>query len=565
MSYPLLKFKKNIIKEVSDHLDLSQNEIDLERPSKERGDFAIPCFQFAQVLKEDPKSIAASISEEIDLKNGYSEAVGPYLNFYIDQKYLAKETIKSCVNKKSDYGQFPSNEKKLLIEHTSANPNGPLHVGRARNPIIGDTLARTYSKAGYDVEKQYYVNDIGRQIAILTWGIENLEENDLPETKREKSDHELVRYYQKANELLEEDEELEEEINEIIRSMEDGDEKIFSALKKNSDKVLSGIMESLIRLNITLDSTKHESTFIEEGSVKDTISNMAELDNTREKDKALYYKMDEREIFLTREDGTNLYPLRDIAYHLWKAKHADKLINILGEDHKTHGEFIKKTLNELGVDIIPEIIFHSFVTFEGKEMSTRKGEYVDLDEFMDTAIEKAKQEIVERRDDLSEEKINDIATKIGLSSVRYNIVKVQPSKPIDFKWKEALNFQGNSAPFIQYSYARANSILERSDDSVPDIEDIDLDSLNLEEGEVDLIRKIANFPLMILEVIENDSPHLLAQCAYELAAEFNQFYRDFPVLQAKNKKNIRLKITECFTYCMASTLNTLGLEKPKIM
>jgi len=561
MSYPLLEFRKEIIEEIKEIVDVSEDKIEIEIPSKERGDFALPCFSLSPILKKDPENIAKIISEKITLEKGKVNQEGPYLNFEIDERLLSKETIKGCLEAKEKFGEFPSKEKKIIIEHTSANPNGPLHVGRARNPIIGDTLARIYQKVGYEVERQYYVNDIGRQMAILTWGRQNLDETDLPNPQKDKKDYDLVRYYQKTNQLLEEDEELEAEIRDIIKAMERGDEDIFNSLKKNSETVLTGITQSLGRLDIAFDSYQHESSFIEDGSVEDIIKKLSSLEETEEEEGALYFDLDGHKIFITREDGTNLYPTRDIAYHIWKAEKADALLDVLGEDHKTHGNFMKKALHALDIEPLPEIVFHSFVTFEGEEMSTRKGKYVTLDEFMDTSEEKAREEILKRRDDLSEEVVKEIAKKVGLSAVRYNLIRVQPGKPIDFKWEEALNFQGDSAPFIQYSYARAHGIMDKVDWE----EKIDIDFRSLEDGEVQLLRKIAQFPLTLEKAVKSNAPHKIARYAHELAAEFNQFYRDYPVLDSKEKKKERLAIVKGFSYAMESVLDTLGMKKPRKM
>ncbi len=562
MNYPLLEFKNEIIDEIKRIADVSEDRIDLEIPSEERGDFAFPCYSLSPILEKDPESIAENIALDIELERGEVDQMGPYLNFRIDEQYLSKETINGCLKYKERFGELPPKEKKIIIEHTSANPNGPLHVGRARNPIIGDTLARVYDKIGYDVERQYYVNDIGRQMAILTWGRENLDEEDLPPPEREKEDYDLVRYYQRANQMLEEEERLEVEIREIIRSMERGDKQVFNLLKKNSDAVLAGITKSLKRLNINFDSYQHESTFIEDGSVKEVIERLSKLEETEHEEGALYFNLGNNEIFITREDGTNLYPTRDIAYHIWKAGRADVLIDILGEDHKTHGEFIKEALRALDVEPLPETVFHSFVSFEGEEMSTRKGTYVTLDEFMDTSEEKARDEILKRRDDLSEEEVREIAEKVGISAVRYNVIRVQPGKPIDFKWDEALNFQGDSAPFIQYSYARAHGIIDKSEEEV---REEDLNFEGLEDGEVQLLKKISELPLTLMEAAESNAPHKMARYAHELAAEFNQFYRDYPVLESEDKRKERLAIVKSFSYSIGSVLDALGMKKPRKM
>lgn len=566
MEYVLIDFKEQIKNKVREHLGLDEDvKIPIEIPSKERGDYALPCFTFASVLKKSPTQIAKDIVEEVEIDNGQLEQAGPYVNFRIDDEYLIKSTIRSAI-KDERFGKLPDKDEKILVEHTSANPNGPLHVGRARNPIIGDTVARIYEMAGYDVEKQYYVNDIGRQMAILAWGRMNLDEDDLPSPGRDKVDYQIVRYYQEANRLLEEDENLEDEIRDIIKQMEKGEKEIFDLFKDSSKKVLEGITQSLSRLNIDLDSYKNESEFIIDGSVNETIDMMERLEESDHEEGALYFEIDDNKTFITRKDGTNLYPARDIAYHIWKSKHSDKLVNILGEDHKLHGEFLIEALSALNISPIPEIIFYSFVTFEGKEMSTRKGSYVTLDEFMDTAHEKAKEEILKRRDDLGDETVESIAEEVGLGAVRYNVIKVQPGKPIDFRWEEALDFQGNSAPFIQYTHARASSILRKWDGEEEKIVNSIDRSIELDEqGELALIKKIAEFPGVIKEAKKEKSPHKIANYAYQLSAEFNQFYRDYPVLKSKDKKKERIILVKAFKNVISNVLYTLGIDAPEKM
>ncbi|MGM0404971.1 MAG: arginine--tRNA ligase, partial [Thermoplasmatota archaeon] len=276
-----------------------------------------------------------------------------------------------------------------------------------------------------------------------------------------------------------------------------------------------------------------------------------------------FFEKDGRKTFLTRDDGTNLYPARDLAYHMWKAERADSLLNILGEDHKLHGKFLKNALKALDIEPIPAVVFYSFVSFEGKEMSTRKGIYVTLDDLMDTAQKKAKKEILKRRDDLSEQEIEYISEKVGMGAVRFNIIKVQPEKPIDFRWEEALNFQGDTGPFIQYTYARSCGILNKSNEEL-DLCEADLNKLD-EEGEIKLVKTMAKFPRILNEVQDQNSPHRLAKYGLELASEFNQFYRDHHVLKSEDKKVERLLLVKAYRYVLKSLLETLGIDSPESM
>jgi arginyl-tRNA synthetase len=221
MLYPIEAFEKEVKKLVK--VSLSQFgyvdlEIKLETPSERLGDLAIPCFQFTPIFKKSPEEIATLLEKEIEdkvKKAGWIKKVekkGAYLNFFIKEDRLAKETIAAILKMKNDYGKLPKSNKKVIIEHTSANPNGPLHVGRARNPIIGDSIVRIYKAAGYKVESQFYVDNIGKQVAILAWGVNNIDAKEVPKAKYSKLDHQLVGYYQTAYKLMDEKPEFAAEI-----------------------------------------------------------------------------------------------------------------------------------------------------------------------------------------------------------------------------------------------------------------------------------------------------------------------------------------------------------------
>ncbi len=558
MNYPLIAFEEEIRGEIERILG-REIEIPVEIPYEERGDYAVPCFSFAPISKKNPKEIASQLVDEMKLDLGRAEQSGPYLNFWIHESYLLKETVGRSLEEK--FGWFEQKDEKVLIEHTSANPNAPLHVGNARNPIIGDTVARIFKRLGYDVTTEYYVDDMGRQVAILTWGLENLSKKDVEEVERDKPDHRLMVYYQKASKLMEE-ESVKEGIHDIIRLMESGDADTIERFKTNSELVLSGHNASLKRLNISHDSFKTESSLILEGKVREAVDALKKVPICGEDEGALYIEWDGNRVYLTRSDGTSLYPVRDIAYHIEKTERTDRLIDILGEDHKTHALSIFKALEALNIEPSPEFIFYSFVSLEGEKMSTRSGRSVWLDGLMDTARQRAEEEILARRDDLKHDDVQDIAEIVGMGAVRFNVIKVQPEKPIDFRWEEALNFQGSSAPFVQYSHARAASILRRWGGDKDELTSVDPTLLDC-EGEIKLVKKIAQYPRVLLE--STTSPHLIANYAVQLAAEFNKFYRDHPVLQAEDNKLSRLALVLSSKNVLKEVLDTLGIIAPDHM
>jgi len=240
------------------------------------------------------------------------------------------------------------------------------------------------------------------------------------------------------------------------------------------------------------------------------------------------------------------------------------LINVLGEDHKLESKQVEIALTLLNAKLTPHVIFYSFVSLPGGKMSTRRGRVVYLDDLVDECIKRAYDEVKKRRGaELTEKKMRKIADIIGIGALRYNIIKVQPEKDIVFKWEEALNFEGNAAPFIQYAHARACSILSKKQE---DIRDIDAAMLN-HESEKQLVKRLAQFPIVIDEACGGCKPHSIATYLYETASQFNQFYRDCPVLPEKNAKRraARLALVDATRMVLDNGLTLLGITAPEEM
>ncbi|RLF29712.1 MAG: arginine--tRNA ligase [Thermoplasmata archaeon] len=575
MDYPIYECRKEIISALENVLSRLKYDckIKLEIPPEGMGDFAFPCFSLASIVKKPPNGIAKKIADMIE-KNVWIDKVdtqGGYVNFFIDTKHLINSTLKLILEKKEEYGKLHKKNKKVIIEHTSANPNGPLHVGRARNPIIGDTLVRIFRAAGYSVESQYYLDDMGKQVAILTWGINNLDQNDVPKQDRNKPDHRAVGFYQKANELMEKNEKIAKEINEIIKRCEQGDSKTIEMIQRAYSPVLMGIKESLQHINIKIDRFVPESMFVRDKSVDSVVKKLRETRYCHEQDGAFYLDLKtfgiqgrNTRFFFTRKDGTTLYATRDIAYHLWKAKQADILINVLGEDHKLESKQVEIALKLLNAKTLPKAIFYAFVSLPEGKMSTRKGRVIYLDDLIDESIERAYLEVKKRREaELSEKKMKKIAEIVGIGCLRYNIIKIQPEKDIIFKWEEALNFEGNAVPFIQYAHARACSILLKGKNMKKKLESNVLNHTS----EIQLIKQLARLPLVIEEASISCKPHIITTYLYETASRFNQFYRDCPVLPEKNKvlQSSRLNLVDATRIVLKNGLDLLGITAPEEM
>jgi len=573
--YPIEACQENIKNELRKLLAPYHftDEIRLDIPPQGLGDFAFPCFALAPLMKKSPALIAQELAPKLPRTTWIlkAEANGPYVNIFIDITSMTASVLSTILEKKEHYGYLPSKNKKVIIEHTSANPNGPLHVGRARNPIIGDTLVRIFKSAGYQVESQFYLDDMGKQVAILTWGINNIPPQDILKSEHMKPDHQYVGFYQQAHERMKTDESVEASINEMVKKSEHGDQHTLQMIHNAYTPVLKGIQESLSRINIKIDTYIPESTFVKDKSVEQVIDALKHTPYCHEEDNAFYLDMEpfhvhgkNTKFFFLRSDGTTLYATRDIAYHIWKARNAHMLIDVLGEDHRLEATQVSIALQLLQEKTVPQVVFYAFVSLPGGKMSTRKGRVVYLDDLIDECIERAYEEVKKRREqDLSENQMRQIAEIVGIGSLRYNIIKVQPEKDIVFRWEDALNFEGNAVPFIQYAHARASSILAKTHEK-----HLRVDASRLvHTSEIALMKLLASLPCVIEDTCNGCKPHLLANYLYETASAFNQFYRDCPVLieEDPSLRESRIVLVEATKIVLHTALDLLGITAPEEM
>jgi arginyl-tRNA synthetase len=567
---PLGMIKQEVLsslKKVLKDLGYDDVELVLETPPENLGDISLSCFLLAKTAKKSPQAIAEEIAEKITLGENIEKCdnVGAYVNFRINPKKLAEMTLKTTLELKDKYGDSPTRNRKIILEHTSANPTDKLHVGRARNPIIGDSLARILRKAGYDVETQYYVDDMGKQAVTLAYGIETWDSRP--------ADDDSIGPYQYASKMFSEKGEIEAIRDDWLQKLEKGDDDISEKVRKACAKVMDeDITSSLAKINVVVDRYVYESHFVQDGSVEKVIGDLKGSQYCDNEEGAYFIHLEtfvgkEGRFFFTRGDGTSLYATRDIAYHLWKFEQCDDVINILGEDHKLEAEQVKIGLKILGLDKSPEVIFYSFVSLPEGRMSTRKGKVVFIDDLIEEGVKRAENEVKKRREDLPDQKVQEISEKVGIGAIRYNIVRVQAEKKIVFRWEDALNFEGNSAPFIQYSHARASSILRKAKElGIENYENYNPSILE-HPSEVSLIKEMAKFPEVVKECAERRSPHTMAGYAYGLASMFNQFYRDCPVLACDNDslRKSRLALVDSGRTVLRNSLFCLGIEAPEEM
>jgi arginyl-tRNA synthetase len=519
-------------------------------------------FSLAKTKKQAPVKIAqdivAALKNNKDLADqGITvEAKGPYVNFVFGSAYVTA-AVKAATQ--PGYGSLPAKDTRIVLEHTSANPNGPLHVGHIRNSIIGDTLARAFRKAGYRLEVQYYVNDMGRQIAIVTWGFDHLEH---AQHEGEKEDAHIARIYIEANREIEKDPGITQQVDKLMQLVESGDPETVKKFRNEVSRCLDGFAVTLKNLNVKHDRFVWESDFVRNGDTKRVIGKIEKLPQACHEDTLLALELAEfgftNKYVIRRSDGTSVYAARDLAFHTWKSVNFDRAIDVLGADHKLIGAQLQCTLKLLG-EKAPEIVNFEFVSLPEGSMSTRAGKFVSADDLIAEVTKRALDEVTTRRPELDEETRKGIAKSVALAGIRYDIVKISPEKSTVFDWKEALDFERQSGPYIQYAHARACSILEKAGTFA---ECYDLET----EQEIALAKKIAKFPDVIQKVVAELRPHILATYAHELADTFNSFYHYEPVLKSEGKvRDRRLTLVLAVQNTLKESLETLGIDAIRTM
>lgn len=544
-------FKASIIKFLKKETNSDVIELEVP-PNPEMGDYAFPCFILAKEWKKSPNEIAQELSKRFKGDDLVSEAkvMGPYLNFFVDKNKIAAMTIREVLRQKEKYGSSGIGKgKKIILEHTSINPNASPHVGRARNALIGDSVGRLLKFQGYKVEIHYFVNDVGKQIAMLVLGTEG---------RKKVTFNDLLDIYIEINRKMEQNPNLEKQVLDLLNKLEKGDKKVKGKFKKIVGTCVKGQIKIFSELGIKYDFFDYESKYLWDKKTDETLKRL-EKTGKMFIDGFNRWVMDQKGyelgmkipvLVLTRGDGTSLYPLRDIAYNLDKLKKGENMV-ILGEDQKLYQEQIAAVLKELELRP-PKVVHYSFVLLQDGKMSTRKGNLVLLEDFMKEALNKSRSEI-KKRYNKSDEKS---AKTIAYGAIKYGILKVSPEKNVVFDWQHALSFEGETAPYILYAYARISSILKRN---MKANAKADLRLLK-EKEEIELIRQLSSFPETISKATSELRPHLIASHLYSLAQKFNEYYHMHQILKSeKAVKDARVLLISAIRQAIKNGLNLLGI------
>jgi len=531
-------YKKIVLDEIKKIYNIEDNDMSL---SGNFGDFTLKIFKMKDKREEVYSKVKSIITmdfvEKIELQDNY-------INFYIKPEKML-ETVENSIE---TFGMYPNvfqDTSKALIEHTSSNPTGPIHVGRIRNSIIGDSIYRIINRYGTRSCTQYFVNDSGKQVISLYLGHIKYHPDE------EMTVENLLDGYQKIYTNIDKDPDIRKEVQELDEKYEAGDTGLIKEIQNTASIVLKSITDSLEKLGIHISTYVWESNFIIYGNVAELIDSLSE--ELKSEGKAKYLEIGEKKIFLTRQDGTSLYFARDLVYHMFKSENFDWVIDVLGEDHKDHAKNLDYVLhNYLNFPSRINYLFYGFVSLDTGKMSTRKGNIITVNDLYEKTIEESVNIIRQKRPDYSIEEIDKISKAIAASSIRYNIVKINANKPLTFRWEEALNFDGDSAPFIMYAYARACSLISRSGKAGES-------NGEYNEYEKALIKAMYFYPYYLQNSVDFLRADIMAGYVLYLVKSFNDFYLNCPIIgNAEEYK--RMRIVMAFKKIMEDSADLLGIQ-----
>jgi arginyl-tRNA synthetase len=549
----------------------------LDLDGSAEGDVALPTHRFAKTLRQAPEQFAGSLVEHLSPISGVASvsSTGAFVNLRVDPALLATETLSRVFARAERYGHGEPTSTITCVEHTSANPTGPLHIGRVRNGIVGDTLARVLRASGAPLTTQYYVDDLGRQAAMITWiwskpptqwPVEIAVGAAASPPEGESEDARLGRPYPFVSAYLKEHADAQAEVAALVQQIESGNPPPLH--RELIEKILAGMLAALGRIGIRFDEFVWESSFLQDRSVDGVIERLDRAPHAARQpngagaiDVSAYgLPKESSTVVYTRANGTSLYVTRDIAYHLSKFARFERVIDVLGQDHRLHSKTLDALLAEIGESRRPTFVIYQDLTVPGGgRMSTRGGTAVWLHELIEEAVQRARAEVLARRPDLDRAELERIAEAVATGAIRYHIVRVAPEKPVIFQWEDALSFEGRSGPFIQYAFARATSILERSEESHPGSTYSVERLLGVEEQA--LIRILARFPRVVREVARTGHVHSIAGYAHELADQFNRFYHAVPVLTSGEDRPSRLALVAATRQTLGNALELLGIAR----
>ena len=576
-------------------IDVDADKIQIQKTKKEfQGDVTVVTFAFSKAAHKSPDAIGQEIGEY--LKNNAKEVsdfnvIKGFLNISVAKTQWIDTLNK--INKDDNFGikNVEDNAPLVMIEYSSPNTNKPLHLGHVRNNLLGYSLSKIMTANGNKVVKTNIVNDRGIHIckSMLAW--QKWGENITPEAAGKKGDH-LVgdfyvlfdkKYKEQVNELMAKGESEEEakknaplikEAQEMLRKWEAGDKEVRELWSMMNQWVYQGFDESYKRLGVAFDKIYYESDTYLVGKQK-VEEGLEKGEFYKREDGSVWANLEKDgldEKLLLRSDGTSVYMTQDIGTATLRFKEfpIDQMIYVVGNEQNYHFQVLSILLDRLGFKWGKSLVHFSYgmVELPNGKMKSREGTVVDADDLMDDMIATAKEMGKDRETEgATEAELNEIARIVGLGALKYFILKVDPKKNMLFNPQESIDFNGNTGPFIQYTHARIKSVLRKAAaEGIALPEQLD-NSIETNEKETQLIQLLASYPNVVAQAGQEFSPSVIANYAYELSKEFNQFYHDYSFLKEENPviKQMRLVLAANVAKTIKSAMSLLGIEVPERM
>lgn len=549
--------KEKIIKILEKETNLSNKEVStlLEiPPNSSLGDFAFPCFGLSKKLKKSPNEISKELAQKI--KSKYLEKVeskGPYLNLFLNRKELAKSVLEKESKK-------PKKEsKKIVIEFPSPNTNKPLHLGHVRNIVLGQSVSEILTFTGNNVIKSNLNNDRGVHICKSMVAYELWGKNSTPEKEKIKSDHFVGKMYVEFAKHLKEDPSLDKTAQDYLLKWEKKDKDIRGLWKKMNSWALEGFEETYKRFGLKFDNVEFESKIYNDG--KEIVLNSFKKGITKKKeDGAIFIDLEKEglgEKILLRGDGTSIYITQDLNLAVKRKEKLgfDSLFYVSAVEQIYHFKALFTILKKLGYKWADNLqhLSYGMVNLESGRMKSREGNVVDADKLLDELEALSREELKKRNKDLSEKDLKEKSKKISLSALRYYFLKVEKGRDMVFKPEESISFDGNTGPYLLYTYARARSIIKKSKNKgLPKYDKIT-------DLEKELLFELAKFNEVILQARNTISPNLIANYCFELAKKFNEYYQKEKII-GSNEEEFKVQLIEKISKTIKGSLSLLKID-----
>ncbi|HYF84287.1 MAG TPA: arginine--tRNA ligase [Clostridia bacterium] len=563
-----MDFKVEIAKKISElagmELDKVIGLIEIP-PQGNLGDYAFPCFQLAKVMRKSPNMIAAELSGKVqpDSIVDRAEAAGGYLNFFVNKTEYIKQLVEEVLEKGEKFGSSNVGEgKNVIVEFSSVNVAKPFHVGHLLNTMLGSALEKVYKHSGYNTIRINHLGDWGTQFgkqisAYKRWVDEDALDKE-PIT-------ELFRIYVKFHEEAEKDPALEDEARAYFKKLEDGDPEVTELWLKFKELSLREFKELYKMLNVEFDSFAGESFYSDK--MDEVVQMLRDKKLLKDSNGAKIVDLEQFNlppILILKSDGATIYATRDLAAAIYRKRTYDfyKNIYVVGGTQSLHFNQIFSTLGLMGFEWNKDCVHigHGLVKFADKKLSTRKGDVVLAKDVITEAVHKTL-EVIDHKNSNLENK-EEVARMVGMGALLYTFLKNNREKDVVFTWEDALNFDGDSGPYVQYTYVRGRSILRKAG-NVPYTADLSYLST---EDEFELVKLLGAFKDSVKEATERYEPFVVLRNVTEIAKAYNKFYNSHPILNADdNVKNARLQLTKAVGIVIKTGLGLAGIETPENM